>query len=94
MKYILDTNIFIEANNRYYVIDFCPAFWDWISNNDDVCSIDKVKDELLVRQDAISNWAQNHAYFFKTTDNKVSSSLQNISIWVIPANTINKIKIS
>ena len=28
MLYLLDSNIFIEAKNRYYGMDFCPAFWD------------------------------------------------------------------
>jgi len=30
MTYLLDTNVFIEAKNRYYGFGFCPAFWDWI----------------------------------------------------------------
>lgn len=29
-KYILDSNVFIEARNRYYGMDFCPAFWEWL----------------------------------------------------------------
>jgi hypothetical protein len=28
MAYVLDANIFIEAKQRYYGLDFCPAFWD------------------------------------------------------------------
>ena len=27
-RYLLDANVFIEAKNRYYGFDFCPAFWD------------------------------------------------------------------
>mgnify|MGYP006298525777 CR=1 FL=1 len=30
MAYLLDANVFIEAKNRYYGMDFCPAFWDWL----------------------------------------------------------------
>lgn len=29
-RYLLDANIFIEAKNRYYGLDFCPAFWEWL----------------------------------------------------------------
>jgi len=25
MAYLLDANVFIEAKNRYYGLDFCPA---------------------------------------------------------------------
>ena len=27
-NYLIDTNVFIEAKNRHYGFDFCPAFWD------------------------------------------------------------------
>ena len=30
MAYLLDTNVFIEAKNRYYSFEVCPGFWDWI----------------------------------------------------------------
>ena len=44
-RYLLDTNIFIQARNLHYGFDFCPAFWEWlIAQNaaDVVASIDKV----------------------------------------------------
>ena len=28
MKYLLDSNVFIEAKNRYYAFDICPGFWE------------------------------------------------------------------
>ena len=31
MTYLLDTNIFIDAKNRYYGFDICPAFWEWLT---------------------------------------------------------------
>ncbi len=30
-RYLLDTNVFIEAKNRYYSFDICPAFWGWLA---------------------------------------------------------------
>jgi hypothetical protein len=48
-RFLLDTNIFIQAKNLHYGFDFCPAFWEWlISQNATgrVASIDKVGDEL------------------------------------------------
>ena len=32
MAYLLDTNVLIEAKNRHYGFDFCPAFCDWIDH--------------------------------------------------------------
>ena len=30
MAYLLDANIFIQAKNLHYGLDFCPVFWDWL----------------------------------------------------------------
>jgi hypothetical protein len=30
MAYLLDANVFIQAKNLHYGMDFCPAFWDWL----------------------------------------------------------------
>ena len=49
MAYLLDTNVFIEAKNRYYGFDFYPAFWDRIiakSAEGKAFSIEKVGEEI------------------------------------------------
>lgn len=33
MTYLLDANVFIQAKNLHYGLDFCPAFWDWLIDN-------------------------------------------------------------
>lgn len=30
MSYLLDANVFIQAKNLHYGLDFCPAFWQWL----------------------------------------------------------------
>jgi len=30
MTYLLDANVFIQAKNLHYGLDFCPAFWEWL----------------------------------------------------------------
>jgi hypothetical protein len=48
MAYLL--NVFIQAKNLHYGFDFCPAFWDWLVENNAakrVFSIEKVGDELF-----------------------------------------------
>lgn len=49
MSYLLDTNVFIQAKNLHYGLDFCPAFWQWLINQNDaglVYTIDKVAKEI------------------------------------------------
>ena len=41
MAYLLDSNVFIEAVQRYYRPSICPGFWHWLDRNTvkipDVC---------------------------------------------------------
>jgi hypothetical protein len=60
--YVLDTNIFIEAKQRYYAFDLCPGFWDalvWQQGRGCVCSVDRVKAELALMADELHDWATN-----------------------------------
>lgn len=60
MAYLLDTNVFLEAKNKHYGFDFCPAFWDWLASenrNGTVFSVEQVRDEILRRADVVAEWA-------------------------------------
>jgi len=49
MAYILDADVFIRAKNLHYGLDFCPAFWEWLSMKNaagQLFSIEKVGDEV------------------------------------------------
>ncbi|MGI8707334.1 MAG: DUF4411 family protein [Actinomycetota bacterium] len=86
MVYLLDTNIFIEAKNRYYAFDFCPAFWDWIdaaNESEKVFSIEKVADELIGGGDELADWVEHRkSELFLKPDPPVVPSLQEVSRWV------------
>ena len=59
MSYLLDANVFIQAKNLHYGLDFCPAFWQWLidsNNTGRVHSIDKVRDELAAGADELTDW--------------------------------------
>ncbi len=87
--YLLDTNVFIQAKNREYGFDFCPAFWDWVdtANADGkVFSIDSVRDELIGGSDDLADWAKaRHAQFFLTPDGAVVDALRELSEWTTDA---------
>lgn len=85
MSYLLDANVFMDANNRYYGLDFCPAYWEWLvhkSHSGAVFSIDKVADEIEAGQDALSDWAkaQGQALFRRTPPTLVPQFTQ-VSAW-------------
>ena len=85
MQYLLDANVFIEAKNRYYGFDFCPAFWDWlIQKNDEqiVFSIEAVYNELTTGNDNLSSWATLHKNnFFLSPDSETASQFTTVSTW-------------
>ena len=56
MKYLLDSNIFIEPKNSYYGFSLCPGFWDWLKTCQDIGSISEVRKELLDGNDQLVSW--------------------------------------
>ena len=83
--YLLDTNVFIEAKNRYYGLDFCPAFWDWLvmqNRAGRVASIENVAEEIRRGDDALTVWAKaRDDGFFLRPDDAVVSALIEVSDW-------------
>ena len=86
MSYLLDANVFIQAKNLHYGLDFCPAFWDWlISSNTSgkVFSIDKVSDEITAGADELTDWMRdNTGSLFLDTDSRTASKFGQVSTWV------------
>ncbi len=85
MRYLLDANVFMSANNLHYGLDFCPAFWDWLAHNSHtgmVASIDKVADEIEAGQDKLSTWARNHGQaLFHRTPPTLAPQFTAVSTW-------------
>lgn len=85
MTYLLDANVFIQAKNLYYGMDFCPAFWDWLIENNKqqkVFSIEKVGDEIEAGNDELSLWAnQQGMNFFLKPDSLMLYELEKVSTW-------------
>lgn len=58
-KYIIDANILIQAYRKYYTLDVFISFWDrikYLADTNVICSIDKVKNEILPSGDELSQW--------------------------------------
>src|SRR5262245_7207809 len=85
MAYLLDANVFIGAKNLHYGLDFCPAFWEWLieqNKHGRVFSIEKVGDEVLAVGDDLSTWAAARGDgFFLKPDANVMPALAAVSTW-------------
>src|ERR1700741_4946084 len=60
MAYLLDTNVFITAKQRYYGFQLCPGFWDWLIDANGrglVFSHQQVLSELTAIGDELATWA-------------------------------------
>ena len=86
MAYLLDADVFIRAKNLHYGFDFCPAFWDWLvqqNQGGQVYSIERVGDELLAGDDELANWAgARDDDFFLPPDAALLPALAKVSNWV------------
>ena len=61
-RYLIDSNVFIEAHRHYYAFNLCPGFWKslvWLHGQDRLLSLDKVKDEITRESDELVAWAVN-----------------------------------
>ncbi len=90
MSYLLDSNVFIQAKNLYYGLDFCPAFWDWLIASNTlglVFSTEKVGDEIEAGGDELSDWAAARgAGFFVKPDSAILPALGAVSAWATGQN--------
>ncbi|NLN32982.1 MAG: DUF4411 family protein [Flavobacteriaceae bacterium] len=60
-KYLLDSNVFIQAHRMHYPFDVVPSFWNKLKDLSDkevIISIDKVKKELCYSSppDVLASW--------------------------------------
>ena len=83
-KYLLDTNVFIQASNREYGFDVCPGFWDWLIEKNQsglVASIGKVAEEIR-KDEPLVAWVRERGNgFFLEEDDAMMGKLQVVSRW-------------
>jgi len=85
MAYLLDSDVFIQAKNLHYGLDFCPAFWDWLvqkNAENQVFSIEKVENEMQAIGDELAEWAAKRgSNFFLKPDSNMLPMLGRVSSW-------------
>jgi hypothetical protein len=85
-RYVLDTNVFIQAFRGYYAFDIAPAFWRALVQQASIgriLSIDRVKHEIEQGKDELANWAVTNfqKWFASTAESDVLESYGNIMRW-------------
>lgn len=84
MKYLVDSDVLIQAKNLHYAFGVCPGFWDWLDAahaDGQVFSVAKVRDELCDGRDELADRAKGRASFFLPPDDAVVASLTEVSAW-------------
>ena len=85
ITYLLDANVFMAASRLHYGLDFCPAFWEWLIDNnkkDRVFSIERIADEVQAGDDALAQWASDRGHgFFLKPDAALQSALSVVAQW-------------
>ncbi len=89
-RFVLDSNVFIEAKNRYYAFDVAPAFWEALldhAKGGRVVSIDRVRAELDRGKDALTDWAAGKfsQWFESTATDACLATYREIMEWTISA---------
>lgn len=87
MTYLLDANVFIQAKNLHNGLNFCPAFWEWLLENNaqgSVFSIDKVGDEIAAGADELTDWMRQHDNgLFLKTSSETAAKFGEVTAWVM-----------
>ena len=84
MKYLLDSNTYIQAKNFYYNMKFCPAYWEWLDleyAEGNIASISSVYEELYQPQygDELSDWVkERRGQFISIEDNATQQKFVEI----------------
>lgn len=87
--YVLDSDVFITAKNRYYGFDICPGFWESLIHQHgrgSVCSIDRVKNELLAgnKKEDLVVWVSDTLppqFFRDTNEEAVTEAYGRVMLW-------------
>ena len=89
-KYLLDANIFIQAKNLHYGLDFCPAFWSWLvtqNNMGIVGSLGVVRGEFLDGEDNLSEWVKSEGKnLFTDVDEPAIQEFSSVQTWLSDQN--------
>lgn len=80
-KYYLDSNVLIQAWQKYYSPNYCQSYWDVLNDlgNQGIIFIpEMVYEEITRTDDDLSEWLKSSMIEVKTIDVEVTKCLKNI----------------
>jgi len=85
--FVVDTNFFIQAHRLIYPLDIAFSFWNKVkqlAEQGKIISIDKVKNELYDKNEAIEKWCRTNLPedFFRDTSH-VMDKYGLVSSWAV-----------
>ncbi|MBW8016022.1 MAG: DUF4411 family protein [Planctomycetes bacterium] len=81
MSFCLDSNVFIQAWNKYYHNDFFGDYWrklDELAQAGEVFATVEVKREIDKIDDTLKEWLGERDYFFRDIDDRVQGCLARV----------------
>jgi hypothetical protein len=85
--YVVDTNFFIQAHRMSYPLDIVFSFWNKVKQlavEGKIISIDKVRNELYDKNDALEEWCKlNLPFDFFKDSSHVMSTYIKVSEWAV-----------
>ena len=93
--FVLDANVFIEAHQRYYKSNICPGFWDCVEyycRDHSLVSIDRVRDELVGRNDELSDWVKGAPgeLFVSSLEPPIVAEYRAVMQWIYAKNQYHR----
>lgn len=79
--YCLDSNVLIEAWNKYYSHEFCPDYWDVLSrlgNEGKIYVPENVRQEIMKKSDGLSNWLKANKKIVRPVTDSVQQNLKKV----------------
>lgn len=80
-RYCLDTNVLIQAWQKYYSPRICPDYWEVLNvlgTSNRIFVPQMVYDEIVRTDDDLSSWLKSSTIPIKKIDEKVTSCLKEI----------------
>ncbi len=79
--YCLDSNVLIQAWQKYYAPSICPDYWqvlNQLGNKGIIFLPEEVREEIVKTDDELANWLKDSSIPIYKTDQKVISCWQKI----------------
>jgi len=81
ISYCLDSNVLIQAWQKYYSPVYCPTYWDVLNelgDEDKIFIPSMVYDEIVITDDDLSDWLKKSNIKVKPITSDVTQTLKSI----------------